>query len=183
MVWKPCEPSMFARFFLKKFLTLPSFPSLPAMRLLLLVALCLACWHCQSPCEPPADQVAIIKFMDYNTKKALPDSLRFWKIALLNGSRVFKDTLIATRLFGLPLSPAVDALRYSFDSNNGKSYTFTVQYTRTPKIGSNNPDCGVAIDYSSLTLTNHNADSLVTVSSNIITNNATTPNFVLYIKP
>lgn len=183
MVWKPCEPSMFARFFLKKSLTLPFLPPLPAMRLLLLVALCLACWHCQSPCEPPADQVAIIKFMDYNTKKALPDSLRFWKISTLNPSRLLDDTLKVTGLFGLRLSPAVDALRYSFECENNKTYSFTVQYTRTPKIGSNNPDCGVAIDYADLTLTNHNADSLVIVSPNIITDNATTPNFVLYIKP
>jgi hypothetical protein len=174
---------MFARFFLKKRLILLSFPSLPAMRLLLLVALCLACWHCQSPCEPPADQVAIIKFMDYNTKKALPDSIKFLVVKGIGSDSIIGKNVSVNSSFRVALSPAVDKVQYTFQYTSTKTYNLTIGYTKTAKIRSNNPDCGVAIDYSDLRLENHNTDSLVTVSSNIITDNATTPNFMLYIKP
>lgn len=182
MVWKPCEPSMFARFFLKKRLILLSFLSLPAMRLLLLFALCLACWHCQSPCEPYTDQAVVVKFMDYNTKKALPDSIGFLVVRGIGSDSIITN-VSANSSFRIALSPAVDKVQYTFRQTATKIYTLAVAYTKTAKISSSNPDCGIAMDYSDLRIETHNADSLVTVSSNIITDNATTPNFVLYIKP
>lgn len=153
------------------------------MRLLLLIVLSLACLQCQENCEPPFDKTVLVKFLDYNTKKDLADSLVF-RIVFGEGSQYVVDTtVLAKNILKLPVNPQADSVVFQFILKKPiKTYKATIHYRRTPEI--RNPDCGISMQYDDLRVgSRQQIDSIAIGNTTLYENTTSQPNMVFYIKP
>lgn len=141
------------------------------------------CLQCQQPCGSPLDSYAVVKFLNFENKKAFGDSIQLLNMYGVGSADLLYDTTKANFSFKIPLSPAKDEITYTFNyrkNNIDNIYSFTLSYTRTPEI--RHPDCGFAIQYSNLGVSQHNFDSLA-VGRTTIDEDYTNPHVILYFKP
>jgi hypothetical protein len=151
------------------------------MRLSLLFLFSFLFAQCQQNCKPFQEQLILVKFLNYNTKKELGDSILFFKVQGTGSNfHLFRDTIRANTQFPLILSPNTDNITYTFTRSQNKTYTLDLQYQRELSMG--NPDCGFVVSYSNLQAKGQSIDSIAVISSTIL-ENATSPNLVFYIKP
>ncbi len=152
-------------------------------RFVALLCIVLACPQCQENCALPFDKAVVVKFLDYNNKKELPDSVVFSTVVGKGSGYISDTTVRAKDLIRLRLNPSADSVTYEFKRKKTlKTYTATLYYKRTPEI--RNPDCGVVMQYANLRAGKSILiDSVAIGNTTIDENNTSKPHIVFYIKP